>query len=132
MHECPGRLRRHIRAAYQVEQGKVLRVGAGDAIECTQFADSIRSADGAKTLDPGVAIRGVRCIQFVTAANPAHLRMLADGIVDGKGKVSRDSEDVGEADRTQAREHMLNNGHCHKKLRMERLWLTRLRKNSYF
>src|ERR1700678_4412080 len=115
-----------------MEQGKVLRIGAGYAIESTQFPHSIRGADGAKTLDAGVAIRGIRCIQFVTAANPAHLRVLADGIVDGKGKVSRDSEDVGEADRTQARENVLNHGHCHEKLRMERLWLTRLRKNSYF
>ncbi len=72
----------------------MLGVGASNAVECAEFPHPVRGADRTHTLDAGVAVSSIRCVELVAATNPTHAPTLANRIADGKGKVTRHSEDI--------------------------------------
>ena len=115
VHDRPPRLHAHARGTDQVEHGKMLGVGAGNPVERAQFPHPVGGGDGSEAFDSRISVGGVGCVQLIAAANPTHLGIFEDGIADGKGKVPGNPEDIGDADRTQAGEHVLNDGHWHGK-----------------
>ncbi len=111
MHDETRFLRGGVGHADEMEDGQALGVGAGDAVEGAELADAVGGADGGDATDAGVAVGGVGGVEFVAAADPAHVVAVADGVADGKGEVARHAEDVGDADFAQAREDVVNDGH---------------------
>ena len=49
-------------------------------------------------MDPGIAIRRIGGIQLVGAADPAHRLTVDDRIIDRKGEVAGDAEDISDPD----------------------------------
>src|SRR5271156_3117838 len=98
---------------------KVFGVGAGDPVDCAQLAHAVGGAHGAESIDTGITVCGIRCVKFVTAADPTKVRVIADCIVDWKGEISRYAEYVAYADIVQSRENMLDDSLGHDGLRAE-------------
>src|SRR6202041_797348 len=113
VHQGAGMLHRGFGRAYQMEHRQMLGIGAGDARKCCKLADAIGGADGRGPPDAGIAVRGVGGVELVTAADPAHLRVLADGVVHRKGEIPGNTEDIADANLLEALQDILNDGNGH-------------------
>jgi hypothetical protein len=102
-----------------VKERQILGVGASDSGEGAELTDAVSGTDSAETFDAGVAIGGVRGVEFVAAADPAHLRIDADSIVDGKREVARDAKDIGDADVLETRQNVFD--YCFRQKRPPRI-----------
>jgi len=111
VHERARRLHRHVRHTYEVKYRKVFGIGSGDAVDGAQLANAVGCAQGRNALDAGVPVGRIRSVQFVAAANPVHVGMVADRVIDGEGIVSWHSKDVGDPDRLQPRQYVFDD--CH-------------------
>lgn len=70
----------------------------------------MRGSKAAGTLDSGVSIGGVGCIQFVRIANPFEAIDIVDMVQEGQVEVTWNTEDVVDADLT-IYELVLDNDH---------------------
>ena len=97
--------------ADEVEDRQVLGIGTGDAVERAEFTDAIGGANSADPSNARIAVSGVGGVELVAAADPAHLFAEADGVVNRKGKVAGDAEDIGDTDLTQPGQDILDDRH---------------------
>ena len=67
--------------ADQMEHGQMLGVGTGHAADGRQFAHAVGGAQRGLAAHPGVAVGGVGGVEFVGAADPAHVRIVVNGVV---------------------------------------------------
>jgi hypothetical protein len=111
VHERAGFLRALIGHAHEVEHRQALGIGTGDAVIGTEFTDAVSRANSANPANTRIAVSGVGGIEFVAAADPAHLLAEADGVVNGKRKIAGDAEDVSDTDLTQSGQNILDNRH---------------------
>jgi hypothetical protein len=97
--------------AHEVEHRQALGIGTGDAVDGTEFTDAVSRANSANPANTRIAVSGVGGIEFVAAADPAHLFTEADGVVNGKRKIAGDAEDVSDTDLTQSGQNILDDRH---------------------
>jgi hypothetical protein len=91
-----------------MEDWKVLRISATDSCKCAEFSDAVGRAESAEAFDAGVTIGGVSGVEFVATTDPTHLRVVADGVVERKRKITGDAEDIWNTNIFEARKNMLN------------------------
>lgn len=100
-----GGRRRH---AGQVEDGHILRIRSADAADRAELPDTVGGAESTDAANARVAVGSVSGIQLVTASDVVDTRVLHDGVMDGKGVIARDSEDVIYPDVLEPPEHVLD------------------------
>ena len=91
----------------------MLGIGAGNAVNRAKLTHAVGCAEGADTLDAGIAIGGIGGVEYVAAADPADVRIITDRVVDRECIVSWHSKDVVDANVVQPQEDMLDYGCGH-------------------
>src|SRR5215469_100715 len=97
--------RRH---AGQVEDGNILCVGSADTANRAELPDTVRGAQSTDAAKAGVPVSGVSRVHLVAAPDPVNARVLDDGVLDRKGEIARDTEDVTYPDVLETSEHVLD------------------------
>jgi hypothetical protein len=107
-------LHRPARLGSQVENRHVLGVGVADAADCIEFAGARSHVDRRQPLDAGVTIGRIGRVDLVARSDEVHLLVVADRVVDRKGVVAGDAENVSHAELLQTGQDILNDGLlCH-------------------
>jgi len=84
--------------ADQMKDGKTFCHGSHQAIECTEFTHAVGGADNASPSSASVTISRIGRIQFIGRRNPLQPWMHLHRIVDGKGIVAGNTEDMANAE----------------------------------
>ena len=82
------------RHADDVKDQRSFRLGAHDAVHGRQLADTIGRRKHRRAPNARIAVRGVRRIQLVGAADPLHLRAAVHRIADRKQIVASNAKTV--------------------------------------
>ena len=85
------------RHADDVKDQRSFRLGAHHAVHGRQLADAIGRRQHRRAADARIAVRGVRRVQLVGAADPLHLGAAVDRIADRKQIIAGDAKAVADA-----------------------------------
>eukprot|EP00963_Diacronema_lutheri_P011047 scaffold1314_cov386-Pavlova_lutheri.AAC.5 len=110
----------HRRSTYQVEHGQVFRFGSHDTVQGTEFTHAIGGGEHGTSMDPRVSVGRVRGIQFVGGHHPCEIWMFFHCIIDGKCKITWQTEHVSNAQPGQAVHRVLRHrGHLPAKIQLD-------------
>src|SRR5262249_49998590 len=85
----------------------------GDGADRAELSHTVGGADSTEAANPRVPVSSVTRIQLVAASDVVDARVVDDGVMNGKGEVASDSEDVIYPDVLQPSKHMLDHCLCH-------------------
>lgn len=98
-------------AADDVDDGDVLRVGAGGAVDGGELTDAKGGEEGAHAIDTGVAVGGVGGVELVDAADPVEAA-LEEVVERDEVVVAGKTVDGAYADLVESLEEVLRHGHA--------------------